>query len=188
MCCDWSPSQRRCATRSSHKFRHGKANENKQVKTKNDKATKPNPITTLAELRAVIDTPLTCRFEIDGREVNLAVRRITTTLDEQRRAIIRAVTPPYVKERNDYDPMNASYRRDRETAEDIARSLIVYHCCPEVADGSKGLTESNAIHAYVKNLLPPTILEMIALTALAGGLSAEVRERANFTSTPASES
>jgi len=189
MCCDWSRSPRRCATRSFLKKRHQKANKNKQVKTKTDKTTQLQPvITTLTELRAVIDTPLVCRFEIDGREVNLPVRRISTTLDEQRRGIIRAVTPPYVKERDGYDPMNATYRRDRELAEDIARSLIVYHCCPEVADGSKGLTDANAIHAYVKNLLPPTILEMIALTALAGGLSAEVRERANFTSTPASES
>ena len=157
------------------------------MKTKAEN-TKLKPITTLAELRTIIDTPLACRFEIDGREVNLPVRRISTGLDEQRRALLRAVTPPYVKERNDYDLMNQTYRRDREAAEDIARSLIVYHCCLEVADGGKGLTDAHAIHAYVKNLLPPTILEMIALTALAGGLSAEVRERANFTSTPASES
>ena len=145
-------------------------------------------ITTLAELRAVIEKPLVCRFEIDEVPVSLTVRRITSAVDEQRRAIVRAVTPPFVRERNDYDMLNATYRRDREAAEDVARSLIVYHCCPEAADGNKGLTDANAIHAYIKNLLPPTILEMIALTALAGGLNAEVKSRANFISTPASES
>ena len=33
--------------------------------------------------------------------------------------------------------LNHVYRRDRDTAEDTARSLIVYHCCPEVADGNR---------------------------------------------------
>jgi hypothetical protein len=153
-----------------------------------NKKTEAAPITTLAELRAAIDRPLICTFLIDEREVNLTVKRINVVVDEQRRAIIRAVLPPWVKERNDYDMLNHVYRRDRDIAEDTARSLIVYHCCPEVADGNKGLTEPAAIHAYVKNLLPPTILELIALTAVAGGLNAEVKARANFTSTPASES
>jgi len=159
-----------------------------KMKNEKEKAKAVPPITTLAELRAAIDRPLICTFLIDEREVNLTVKRINVVVDEQRRAIIRAVLPPWVKERNDYDLLNQTYRRDRDIAEDTARSLIVYHCCPEVADGNKGLTEPAAIHAYVKNLLPPTILELIALTAVAGGLNAEVKARANFTSTPASES
>ena len=155
---------------------------------KNEKVKAPAPITTLAELKAAIDRPLACAFQIDEREVSLTVKRINVAVDEQRRAIVRAVTPPWVRERNDYDMLNQTYRRDRETAEDTARSVIVYHCCPEVADGNKGLTDPGTIHTYVKNLLPPTILELIALTAVAGGLNAEVKARANFTSTPASES
>ena len=148
----------------------------------------PKPITTLAELRAVIETPLTCTFEIDGRLVALKVRRITTAVDEQRRMLLRAVVPPFVKEWNDYDMLAPAYRTLREEAEDKARSLMVYHCCPEVADGNKGQTDAAVIHAYVKALLPPTVLELIALTALAGGLNAEVTGRANFTSMPALES
>jgi len=136
----------------------------------------------------VVEKPLTCAFTIDEREVRLSVRRITSAVDEQRRSIVRAVVPPFIKERGDYDLMNASYRSQREQAEDVARSLVVYQCCPEVAAGNAGLTEANAIHGYVKNLLPPTILEMILLTALAGGLSAEVKSRANFISPPDSES
>ena len=155
---------------------------------KNEKVKAPAPITTLAELKAAIDRPLTCTFQIDEQQVSLTVKRITVAVDEQRRAIVRGVTPPWVKERNDYDMLNHVYRRDREAAEDMARSVIVYHCCPEVADGNKGLTDPNTIHTYVKNLLPPTILELIALTAVASGLNAEVKARANFTSTPASES
>jgi hypothetical protein len=149
-------------------------------------------VTTLAELKAIAERPLVCKFMIDdgagvAREVNLAVRRVTPAIEEQRRAILRGPTPPYIKERSDYDHLNAAYRAARDQAEDVARSLVVYQCCPEVAAGNAGLTDPNAIHGYVKNLLLPTILEMIALTALAGGLNAEVKSRANFTSTPASE-
>jgi len=159
-----------------------------KMRNEKEKTKAVPPITTLAELKAAIDRPIICTFLIDEREVNLTVKRINVAVDEQRRAIIRAVLPPWVKERNDYDLLNQTYRRDRDIAEDTARSVIVYHCCPEVADGNKGLTEPGTIHAYVKNLLPPTILELIALTAVAGGLNAEVKARANFTSTPASES
>ena len=102
------------------------------------------PITTLAELKAAIDRPLVCAFLIDEREVNLQVKRITSVIDEQRRTIIRTVMPPWVKERNDYDLLNQTYRRDREHAEDTARSVMVYHCCAEVAEGSKGLTDPAA--------------------------------------------
>ena len=151
-------------------------------------ADRPLVITTLAGLRAVIEKPLTCEFEIDGQIVQLPVRRVTTSIDELRRQVLRGPTPPFVKERNDYDALNAQYRSQRDRSEDEARSLIVYHCCPEVAAGNPGLTEASAIHNYVKGLLPPTVLELIALTAMAGGLSAEVNKRANFTSTPALES
>ncbi len=155
---------------------------------KSEKAKEVPAITTLAALKAAIDRPLICAFEIDGQPVSLTVTRINVMVDELRRSIVRAVTPPWVKERNDYDVLNATYRRDREHAEDTARSVMDDHCCPEVANGNKGLTDPAAIHNYVKNLLPPMILEMIALTALAGGLNAEVKARTNFTSTPASES
>ena len=66
--------------------------------------------------------------------------------------------------------------------------MIVYHCCPEVADGNKGLTDAGGDSRLREEPPPPTILELIALTAVAGGLNAEVKARANFTSTPASES
>ena len=151
-------------------------------------ADRPLVITTLAGLRAAMDKPLTCEFEIDGQIVQLPVRRVTTPIDELRRQVLRGPMPPYVAERKEYDALNASYRAQRDRAEDEARSLIVYHCCPEVAAGSPGLTEAPAIHSYVKGLLPPTVLELIALTAMAGGLSTEVNKRANFISIPVLES
>jgi hypothetical protein len=144
----------------------------------------PVPITTLAELKAVVDTPLTCAFQIDHRPVRLEVRRLNMAVDEQRRAVLRRPVPPFVKDRGlsgDYDLLNPEYRKQKEEAEDIARSLLVYHCCPQVQDGNKGLTDVLAIHGYVKGLLPPMIQELIALTALGGGLNAEVTARANFT-------
>lgn len=158
----------------------------------NSKTMKPAlaaaPITSLAELRAVLGQPLVCQFVVDGRQVQLKVRRVTSVVDELRRAVLRAVLPPFVKERNDYDVMNPEYRRRREEAEEQARSILVYHCCPEIAALSPGLTQTADIHRAVKDLLPPTILELIALTALAGGLDAEVNRRTDFTLPPASES
>lgn len=146
----------------------------------------PVPITTLAELRAIMDTPLVCAFQVEVtlgqiRPVRFSVRRITTVVDEQRRAVLRKPVPPYVKERQDYDTLNPEYRKLCQEAEDIARSLTVYHCCPEVQDGNKGLVDPLTIHNYVKNLFAPAILDLIALTALGGGLHAEVTARANFT-------
>jgi len=145
-------------------------------------------ITSLKDLRAALDAPLTCAFAVDGLPVQLKVRRITSQIDEQRRAVVRAVTPPYVRERNDYDMLSPQYRAALTVAEDQARSLVVYHCCPEVAAANPGLTDPAAIHNHVRGLLPPMIQEMIALTALAGGLEAEVNAKANFTSTPGSAS
>ena len=149
-------------------------------------AESPVPITTLAELKAIMDTPLVCAFQVevtsgDIRPVRFSVRRITSAVDEQRRAILRRPVPPYVKERQDYDTLNPEYRKLCHEAEDIARSVTVYHCCPEVQEGNKGLVDPLTIHNYVKNLFAPAILEMIALTAIGGGLHAEVTGRANFT-------
>ena len=77
-----------------------------KMKNEKEKAKAVPPITTLAELKAAIDRPLICAFLIDEREVNLTVKRINVVVDEQRRAIVRAVMPPWVKERNDYDMLN----------------------------------------------------------------------------------
>ena len=151
-----------------------------------EKAAEPVPITTLAELKAIMETPLVCAFKVevapgDIRPVRFSVRRITSAVDEQRRSILRKPMPPYIKERQDYDTLNAEYRKACHEAEDLARSVTVYHCCPEVQDGNKGLVDPLSIHNYVKNLFAPAILEMIALTAIGGGLHAEVTARANFT-------
>jgi hypothetical protein len=52
-----------------------------------------------------------------------------------------------------------------------------------------GLLDAPAIHQFVSGMgLPESILEMIELTALAGGLDLEVDKRANFTLPAASES
>jgi len=150
------------------------------MKVEKEKAVKPAPIVTLADLQAAIGVALSCEFEIDGKPVKLPVKRIDSTVDEQRRAILRTSVPPYVKERGDYDLLNPAYRKQKEDAEDVARSLVVYHCCPAVQEGNKGLHDAGAIHNYVKGALPPVIMEMIALTALGSGLTREVSARADF--------
>ena len=150
---------------------------------------KETTITTLAALRAVMETPLTARFKIDGRLVELKVKRISSTVDELRREILRAPQPPFDKTRNDYDLLAPAYRKARETSEDQARSVVAYHCCAELAATKAGLVSPEEIHAHVKGLLPPMLLETIALTALAGGFGAEeVNRRAGFTLPDALES
>jgi hypothetical protein len=147
---------------------------------KREEKVKPAPITSLAGLQAAVGLALSCDFEIDGKPVKLAVNRINGLVDEQRRAIMRVPVPPFVKERNDYDLLNPAYRKQKEQAEDVARSLVVYHCCPAVQEGNRGLHDPETIHNYVKGALPPVILEMIALTAMGSGLTREVSQRADF--------
>ena len=145
-------------------------------------------ITTLTALREAMSKPLTAEFTLDGTPVRLSVNRITSRVAEMHRAILRAPQPPYVKDRNAYDTFNQGYRQAMERAELESNSVVAYHCCPELASGQPGLTDPAAIHKYVSDQLPPHLVELLALTALAGGVSTEVRTRANFTSTPDSES
>lgn len=141
-------------------------------------------ITNLKDLRAALVRTVPCEFLLDNQPVRLEVRRLSGPVDELRRALLREPQPQWSKERNEYDLLAPAYRAQRDLAEDKARAVVVYHCCPEVAAEKPGLTDPTEIHRFVKDLLPPTVCELIALTALAGGLNAEVKARANFTSTP----
>jgi hypothetical protein len=67
-----------------------------------------------------------------------------------------------VKERNDYDYLNQAYLARKDQNEKIARALIVYSGCPAVAAKKPGLTDKHEIHNFVRQLLPETILEIIA--------------------------
>ena len=168
---------------------HGRRGSNAPPKKKSIMKSETKTITSLAELLAVIEQPLVCRFAIDGRPVELKVRRISSAVDEQRRAILRAPLPPWDAKRNDYVMLDPNYRAARELAEEQARAVVVYHCCPEVAALKPGLLGHAEITEFVKTVLPPLLLETIALTALAGGFGdGEVNKRANFTSADASES
>lgn len=150
-------------------------------------------IQSLDELQKLVDAPLLCAFELDGQLIELDLRRVTPAIEEQRREILRAPQVPWVKERNgtavnDYDPMNPAYLKAKDLAERKARALIVYACCPAVAAKKPGLTNPDDILRFVQSILAENILDVIALTALASGLSVEVAGRANFTSVPGSAS
>jgi hypothetical protein len=152
----------------------------KETTTKKGNANAVTPITNLSEVLKIIETPVQAQFELDGRPVQIAVRRALPAVMEKRRALLRAPQPPYVKERNDYDQLNPQYLRQRDEAILQARSLTVYLCCPELAALKPGLTEPAQIHAAIGALLPETILELLELTAISGGLDVEVARRANF--------
>ena len=145
-------------------------------------------LSSLKDILAVVQAPVAVRFKLDDRECELHVTRALSAVMEQRRALLRAVQPPFVKEWNRYDDLNAGYLAKRDLSILQARSLTVYLCCPEVAAQRPGLTDAGAIHQAIGNLLPEALLELIELTALAGGLDTEVSSRSNFTFPPPSES
>lgn len=138
------------------------------------------------ELQAICDAPIYCEFKIDGQEIRLPCRRLSPAVDEQVRALRREATPPFVKERGEYNYFDAAFLKKKDEGEQLVRSLVIYAGCPSVAAKNPGLTNRDDIHRFVKNLLTENILELIKLTILAGGV--ELTERTNFTSTAASES
>lgn len=139
------------------------------------------PITTLAEIIGLLETPVKARFQLDERMCELEVKRAMPAIIERRREIHRAVTPPFVKERNDYDTLNPQYMARRDLALQQARAITIYQCCPQVAAAKPGLNSPEEITRFIGSILPEAIQELIELTALAGGLDAEVASRANFT-------
>jgi len=145
-------------------------------------------ITSLKDVLEQLAKPLSCRFFLDRQEVVLPVHRAMGDVLERRRELMRAVQPPFVKERNDYDTLNPQYLARRDAAQLQARSLVVYVCCPEVAALKPGLIAPEQIYAALKPLLPEPVQELIELTALAGGVEMEVDKRANFTLAAPSES
>lgn len=159
----------------------------KKDTAKNNPAVRP-PLTSLKDILGIVDTPVLATFLLDDRECQIKVRRAMPSVMEKRRALLRSVQPPFVKERNEYDTLNPQYLQRRDESILQARSLTVYLCCEEVAALKPGLTEPSQIHAAISGLLPETILELIELTAIAGGLDAEVTKRANFMSAAPSES
>lgn len=151
-----------------------------------------NKITTLAGLEGALQQEMVCRFHLDvgEQQVEIKVKPISPALQERVRAITRAVVPPYIPARKDYDPLDAKYQEERDKAQLTARAVIVYFCCPEVNAKKAGLQTNQQIYEFVQSLLTENILDLLALTAQKGGLGSvrEVKEGANFTFTPALES
>ena len=167
-------------------------------KIENKKATEPRlgtggspvKIASFDELTARIEKTIPCVFKLDGELIEIPVKRISPQLAEQVRKLRRTVTPPFKKDRNpptgDYDPMDPKYLSDRDAMEAKVRALIVYACCPIIAAKKPGLTSHEDMTAFVQGVLGENILDLIMLTAQAGGmnLDEEVQRRANFISTP----
>jgi hypothetical protein len=136
-------------------------------------------ITSLDELQALLDKPMHCEFVLDRHSVKLECKRLSAAIEEEVRRIRRDVQPPWSAEKKDYDHLNSQYLQKRDAAERIARSVIVYWGCPQVAAKKPGLIKPAEIHLFVNGLLTEHILELLALTVQAGGL--EVPQRTDFT-------
>lgn len=138
-------------------------------------------ITDLAAIIGILEKPVVAKFELDGQKCSLEVRRALPAVVERRREILRAVQPPFVKERDNYDTLNPQYLARRDQSILLSRALTIYLCCPQVAAMKPNLTLAEDIGRFIGSILPETIAELIELTALAGGMDVEVTKRANFT-------
>ena len=146
---------------------------------------KAKNMTSLDELQKLVDAPIKCQFKLDGNLLSIDVKRMTPAIAERRRSILRAVQPPFKAERKDYDPLDANYLKQRDLAEDKARCITVYFCCPIVA-AKKACATDEEIYTFVNGTLTRHLQELIELTAQSGGM--QMTEAANFTSPAALES
>lgn len=159
------------------------------VGNENENAVMPEeapPITDIREMLEAMAKPLHAQFRLDGRLVKLEVKRADRAVHELRRNIIRAVQPPFRPEMKDYDHLNADYLKRRDRAEEEARAVTVYHCCPGIAALKPGLIKPGDMLDLLAPI-PDHVRELIELTALAAGLDLEVNRVANFTSAGPSE-
>ena len=142
-------------------------------------------ITSFAQLAASIESTIECPYMLDGNAFVLDVVREKDAVADRVRAIQRAVQPPWVEARKDYNPLDPGYLKARDEAEDTARCVRVYFCCPVIAAQKPGLATDKDITAFIKEAIPRHLQELIAVTAQLGGLS-RVAEASNFTDTPGS--
>jgi hypothetical protein len=154
---------------------------------------KATEIKSFADLKGRLEKPVNCYFRLDSELVSLPVKRVSPRLAERIRQMRRSVTPTWKKERGpsgDYDPMDPAYLKLRDEIEAQVRALIVYTCCPFVAQEKAGLENPVEIEVFVKSIWTENILDLVMVTAQAGGISLdeEVQRRGNFTSTPGLES
>ena len=134
----------------------------------------------LDELTTLIASPLKCVFRLDGSVLEIEVNRMTSAIAERSRALIRSVQPPWKKDRNDYDPLDADYLKKFAEAENKARCVVVYYCCP-IVSAKKACASDEEIMAFVQATLPRHLQELISLTAQSGGLELmNANEAANF--------
>jgi hypothetical protein len=160
---------------------------------KNAVTVKTVKIASFAELAARVEKTIPCVFQLDGELLEIPVRRVSPALADRVRKLRRSVTPPWNPKINpphgDYDPLASEYLGKKDAVEAQVRALIVYTCCPVVAEQKPGLLNEADMAAFVQGVLSENILDLIMLTAQAGGmnLDEEVQRRANFSYTPGSE-
>ena len=146
-------------------------------------------IESLGQLKELLEKPVMCRFEVDGQEIELPCRRLNPKTQEAVQGILREAQPPFKRERGpngDYDYLDVKYLEKRDKNMKVARALVIYSGCPALAADRTGLTDAQQIYDFIQNgPLSETVLELISLTIQKGGI--DVRERADFTSPPASE-
>ncbi len=137
-------------------------------------------ITSVAELQGLIDAPIKCRFQLDGKTLEVELIRLKPSMQESVRAVTREVVPPFNNDRKDYDMMHPTFLARREKANITARAVALYAGCPIIAQAKPGLADKDSIFAHVQGLFSEYILQLLYMTLTGEGVSLD--ERTNFTS------
>lgn len=153
--------------------------------TKHDEAPVPQRMESLAALQVLTGAPLRCVVEIDAVPVEIPLRRMSASVEDEYHRIGNNVQPPpWDDQRKEYAMLNPDYLKRKDEAERAARAVMVYRCCPMLEAAKPGLREPQAILDFVHGALPALMLDVIAATIRNSGISLEVLSRSNFTSTP----
>lgn len=148
----------------------------------------PTRIASWQQLDELCAAPITARFLLDGRLIELPLRRLSPA--EQHRldtvynftsARSSEVRPPLVAGASDkYNHEDADYVLKLEHLRRLARAMTIYAACPVLQAAGPVLTQREEIAVFVNSKLTDQLLDLLFVTISVGGL--DLADRVSFTS------
>ncbi len=128
-------------------------------------STAPRKITTLDELSAIVDKPLTVEIDFLGQVLQIDCRRLTPAESAILSEIVDEAIPPVIKgrtmdeDRPDYD--NPAFLKKKALVSLEARAMAIYWCVPMFNQAKPGLTNRSEITAFVQSKLNDGVLRAL---------------------------
>lgn len=156
-------------------------------KPKEIPAPTPVRVHALEELEAICRETIPVRVKLNGKVVEIPVRRLSPTETFQLDEKLSPVHPPLIKPDGPdgkpvYDFTNADYLKSVAETTRLVRSIGLYWACPLFQQARPGLQDATAIHEFVMSQLTEGLLETLWRVVTSEGASLE--ERINFTLPP----